>query len=207
MAFLMWRDLTSSRELRLPTLPVDGSFTVERPQTLLETPLIAGKPIVQIGAPGAARLTLPLELWGALGDKAWTENIVPAFGGPGSGYTPHLVQVAWGNSSDDAFTGRPVGQPPTLYRMGADDGEIFSRALEIVLVEVSASRTTLLNRAGQKVNAPSITHIVKQGETLYTIARFYQGKGVKTTVERIALANGGNPPIRPRPGSRLVIPK
>lgn len=209
MAFLIFRDLTTARSVTLPVLPVDGSFTLERAQNLIETPVLAGRPVVQVGAPGAARLSLPLEIWAEQGERVWQEYFLPSFGGAGSGYTPHLVQIAWGNSSEDAFTGRPQGMPPTVHRMGDRDGTIFSRSFEYVLVETISARPTFVSRDGRTVRPPSLTHVTKAGETLFTIARFYQSRGIKTTVEKIALANGGNPPMRPYESGikKLVIPK
>jgi hypothetical protein len=142
MAFMSFQDFSvqGGKPVNFPALPPEGRFTIERPQQYSETGVLSSTPIVQIGSSGAKKLTLPLELWGEAGEIFYRDHILPSYGLASTGYQVHLVTISWGNTSEDTFTGYPIGQAPTIFQMGAGDGEINMRVFDYTLVEVVQPR-------------------------------------------------------------------
>lgn len=195
---MTWFDLSSGQRSRFPVLPDDGSMTVEQPQSLAVFPVLGGYPQIQVAALGARQLTLPLTLWGPEGEAFFNGFVLPAYGLANG--RPRLIQVSWGPSSRQSFTGRAVGLPPTRMELG--EGSIFAYELEVVLVEFRNTRPSLVNvKTGQLASPPLQSYTVRQGDTLQSIARRF---GVR--LEALAAANN-NPPMSPPPGTKLTIPK
>jgi LysM domain len=207
MSFLKWVDLTRGASANIPSLPAEGAFALERGREVTETSVLGGKAIVQFGAFGPGKFRMQIELWGDEGDQFYRAFVLPAYGSekrPAS-----LVQVIWGTSSEDAFSGRMGGMPETQHIMGASAGEIFSRSLSIELIDTVRPQYTRLARgkggAYTPVQAPTLTHVRVEGETLFDIAKQYG-----CTMENIAELNGGNPQFRAdakTKGTKLIVPK
>jgi LysM repeat protein len=199
---LSFFDLTTSQRTSFSMLPKDSEMTLEQPQGLQESPILGGYPNLQILAAGVRQLTMTLELYGEAGNEFYETFIEPAYGLSDGSYQPHLIQIAWGSSRNEAFTGRPIGQPPTRMMLGKETGSIFSRTFDFILRQTQNNAPKIVNVAtGQVVQAASVTHTVVQGDDLLSIAKKY---GVKP----VTIANA-NPGITHDPalGSRLIIPK
>lgn len=163
MAFLSFQDFSRPKEptVNFPALPPEGRFSIERPQQYSETGVLSSTPIVQIGSSGARKLTLPLELWGEAGEIFYRERILPSYGLAQTGYQVHLITISWGNSSEDTFTGYPIGQAPTIHQMGAGDGEINMRVFDYTLVEVVNPRVYRL----------AFVYTTKAGDTILLVCK------------------------------------
>jgi hypothetical protein len=163
MAFLSFQDFSKpqGKPVNFPALPPEGRFSIERPQQYSETGVLSSTPIVQIGSSGARKLTLPLELWGEAGEIFYRDHILPSYGVAQTGYQVHLVTISWGNTSEDTFTGYPIGQAPTVFQMGAADGEINMRVFDYTLVEVVNPRVYRL----------AFVYTTKSGDTILSVCK------------------------------------
>ena len=201
MFFMSIFDLTTGAKTQLPMLPASGSFSIEQGQASQINPILGAYPNIQIGAVNARIFKTQLDLWGPEGAAFYNEFILPSYGLEEG--LPHLLQIAWGTTADAAFTGRPIGMPPTEFQMGGNTGEIFARVFELTLTEINNAAPRVVSVAtGQVVSSGSRSYQTAAGDDLFLIAQRNN-----TTVEKIAALNGGNPAFVPPPGTRLILPR
>jgi LysM repeat protein len=182
----------------LPNYPVDNIWRPSRERAKEEFKILGGQPIQHWGAVGAEKLSLELSFSNSKGISIYENLILPSYGSADE--QPHLILIAWGNSSEDTFTGRPESIPEHDVTRVA--GQITNARIMFELTADTRQVTRVVNTAGNVVNAaPKTVHTVKTNETLGTIASKY---GI--TVDTLSLANPGQP-WRPPAGTRLVIPR
>jgi hypothetical protein len=196
---LKFRDFTTGAFADCPVLP--KTYTRERGQSLGVFAVLGSYPIAQIGATDLEKWSCDLELYGEQGLKFWRDFLEPSLGGFPA-YRPHKMQVAWGESSRNAFSGYAVGLPSTEFAFGVALENLGSISLSYELVKIqNQALTTLDKKTNQPVQGLTTTYRTKAGETLGSIARKF---GV--TLSALADANGGNPPLALTPGTKLIIP-
>lgn len=198
---IAWLDLTTGKRSALPALPIEGAMTLERPQSYQAFGILGSAPHVQITAVGVESLTMQLDLWGVNGQAFYREFVLPAYGTQQNGFKPHSIQLAWGPSSEDTFTGMPIGKPPTRLEL-EDNGKIFAHAFDLILTQVANQLPRAYRVATGEVLNTTFSYTVKGGETIQDIAVRYG-----LSLEEIASANGGNPPFVPSAGFVLNVPR
>jgi hypothetical protein len=200
---LLWRNLTTNQTVQFPAFPLGQ--TLEREQGYAVFAVLGGEPQIQITAAKERKLTLELDLWGEEG-AAFYENVVyPAYGF-GKGFKPDLIRIAWGSSSQQIFEGYPIGQAPTKFELeqfGRSKAlQVFAYTFDLTLVGVGNSKPLGINTNTGNLTTPTqANHVVKNGETLQSIAKLYN-----VNMQDLAKANG-YPAQRPAVGTRLVIPR
>lgn len=198
---IAWLDLTTGQRSSLPALPTDAAITLERPQSYQTFGILGSIPHVQVTAVGVETCTLNLDLWGVAGQAFYRDFVKPAYGTQQNGFKPHTIQLAWGPSSEDVFTGMPIGKPPTRLEL-EDDGKIFAHVFDLILTQVANQLPRAYRVASGEVLNTTFSYTVKDGETLQDIAVRY---GI--SLEEMASANGGNPPFVPSAGFVLNVPR
>ncbi|HYW11276.1 MAG TPA: transglycosylase SLT domain-containing protein [Longimicrobium sp.] len=106
---------------------------------------------------------------------------------------PHLVRAMTPPGKKPYAVRVPEGRAD---RFAADFPEVQRRAVQLAAREAATERAAAARRA-----ASVRRHTVRNGESLWTIARRYD-----TTVKKVQAANGLGSRNRIRPGQRLVIP-
>ena len=106
---------------------------------------------------------------------------------------PHLVRAVTPPGKKAYPVRVPAGR---AERFAAEFPEIQRRAAQLAAREAAEERAAAARRA-----ASVRRHTVRNGESLWTIARRYD-----TTVKKVQAANGLGSRSRIRPGQRLVIP-
>lgn len=196
---LKFRDFTKSVFADCPVLP--AGFNRERGQSLGVYAVLGSYPIAQIGASDLERWSCDLELYGEAGLLFWRDFLEPSLGDYPA-YRPHKMQVAWGESSRQAFSGYAVGLPSTLFAFGVALENLGSISLTYELHKIqNQALSTLDTKTNRPVQGTTFTYMTKAGETLGSIAKKF---GV--TLSSLADANGGNPPLVLSPGTKLIIP-
>jgi membrane-bound lytic murein transglycosylase D len=107
---------------------------------------------------------------------------------------PHLVRAMTPPGKKDFAVRVPEGRSE---RFAADFPEVRRQAAQLAAREAAEQRAATARRA-----ASVRRHTVRNGESLWTIARRYD-----TTVKKVQAANGMGRRNRIRPGQRLVIPR
>jgi LysM repeat protein len=194
-------NLTMGAKAKFPMLMIDGEMTREQSQSSQINPILGSYPNVQITALGVATFEMSLDLWGDHGLDFYNEMILPAYG-LATGQ-PQLLQFAWGSTADKAFTGSPIGMPPTKVKIGKKTGEIHANVFDFTLTQIANTKPKLVSvQTGEFVSGSQMTYTTAAGDDLGLIAQRFN-----TSVSAIAQANGGNPSYIPAPGTRLLVPK
>jgi hypothetical protein len=167
------------------------------PRSFEETKVFGAKPVIVSGAIGARACIVELEFIKS-DVRIFREIVLPALG---SALEPaHELQLAWGASSQETFTGRPL--PFDTYKENRPGPVLYSIEVKLELIESRTPPVFVQNTRGQTVQlSAKKSHTVRAGETLARIAAL---EGV--TVAALAKANGDRVAWTPEAGTKLVIP-
>jgi hypothetical protein len=189
----------------IPFYPIDGEINIERPRAVKEFPVIGSRPIVQILAVGARRLSIPLVVYGDEGEQFYRDVVLRAYGRADSGLKPHEIIISWGAETKDTFTGFPVDMPTNKITLGKSAGRLtnFSYAFSWNFIEISNSIIRQYTQDGRLVitSQPVRKYTVVQGDDLQKICKKFN-----CSLTELADLNDGTLPPRPRVGLIINVP-
>ena len=118
----------------------------------------------------------------------------------GGGYNPYPDQGGYVSNSAPSYTPPPTYQPPAPEPAPQPDPYAYTAPEPVKTITSAPKKKTTTSSSKKKTSTASKRHTVKQGDTLYGIAR---SKG--TTVAKLKSANGLSSDLI-RPGQTLKIP-
>lgn len=192
-------DLLTGVAGEFPMLPDNAEFTIDAKQGYEVNPVLGGRPQVQVTGAGERTFQTKMILHGVAGRDFYNRVIKPAYG-LNTGQ-PHNCTVSWGDRSDEAFTGRPIGMPETLHKL--DEQGVFTWDFALILVDTySAKPRVTIAATGSAVTDDTFPYVAEEGDDLMKIAKKF-----KVTLQALSDANNGNAPVFPKPGTTIRIPK
>ena len=197
MSTLTIRDLTDRGDVStFPNYPEGGLWKVSRERDSQVFSILGSKPVIHFGGVKPKTLSLPLVFTSFKAISIYENVILPSYGSEDE--PPHLVLIAWGKSSRDTFTGRPI----TLdsHDVTRVKGVIVHAQLDYMLTEDSRERTRVVDTTGKVISGKNRVHTVRGMQSLGSISALYNVK-----IDALALLNN-NPPWYPESGTTLFIP-